>query len=98
MPTQLATPIAQATITDVTVLGFEARWTAGTLSAILVRYVASDANDNPIQGADPPLVYAADTPTMTAALTAFYGAGAHPKIGALAAFAVLNPALVESST
>ena len=98
MPTTLTTPITAPAITNVTVVDFSMRWASGTLSALLCVYVPSDANDNPVPGVQPVLVTTSDGPTMTAALTAFYQQGAHPKLGALAALAVLQPSLVGSAT
>jgi hypothetical protein len=97
MPTQLQNPITSPAITNVTVVDFSLRWANGTLSAIIIVYVASDANDNHVPGVQPQLATTSDGPTMTAALTAFYtGNGGHPKLGALAALAVLQPSLVGS--
>ncbi len=98
MPTQLQNPITSPAITNVTVVDFSLRWVAGTLSAILILYVASDANDNPVPGVQPQLATTSDGPTMIAALTAFYQAGAHPKLGALAALAVLQPQLAGAAS
>ncbi len=93
MPTTLATPIVGPTVTNVAVVAFETRWTAGVLSEVRIVYVSSDGADNPTAGVQPSIAVTNDGPTMTAALTAFYQQGAHPKMGALAALAAINPAL-----
>jgi hypothetical protein len=100
MPTTLTTPVSTPAVTTVTVLAMNLRWApGGTLSAITITYIASDSNDNPVSGASALTAYTADGPTMVAAMTAFYtGEVGHPKQGALAALAVLTPAMAGSVT
>jgi hypothetical protein len=92
MPVQLQSPIAQAPIANVTVVNFQFRLLDTPIHAIGT-YIASDANDVPVPGAEPFQV----THTL-AGIAAFYQAGAHPKLGALAALAVDMPAYQGASS
>jgi hypothetical protein len=91
-PIQLNSPIVTS-VANVTVLAFTFRFASGVLQAY-VAYTASDTNDVPVPGADVITV----GPLALADLAAFYSAGAHPKLGALAALLSNQPQLAGAVT